>query len=64
MAHPGGFPKKASVTAGRSPFLGRGNELTVLLESKSRISRKRTIILLNGAAGAIDLWQQSGGDLS
>ncbi|PSS30581.1 30S ribosomal protein like [Actinidia chinensis var. chinensis] len=39
-------------------------ELKVLLESKSWISQKQMIILLNQATDIINLWQQSGGDLS
>ncbi|XP_052195726.1 30S ribosomal protein 3, chloroplastic-like [Diospyros lotus] len=39
-------------------------ELKVLLESKPWISQKQMIILLNQATDIINLWQQSGGDLS
>ncbi|GMN57084.1 hypothetical protein TIFTF001_026197 [Ficus carica] len=39
-------------------------ELKVLLESKPWISQKQMIILLNQATDIINLWQQSGGNLS
>ncbi|XP_043718317.1 30S ribosomal protein 3, chloroplastic [Telopea speciosissima] len=39
-------------------------ELKSLLESKPWISQKRMIILLNQATDIINLWQQSGGNLS
>ncbi|XP_031392786.1 30S ribosomal protein 3, chloroplastic-like [Punica granatum] len=39
-------------------------ELKVLLETKPWISQKQMIILLNQATDIINLWQQSGGDLS
>ncbi|KAJ4974763.1 hypothetical protein NE237_007937 [Protea cynaroides] len=39
-------------------------ELKTLLESKPWISQKRMIILLNQATDIINLWQQSGGNLS
>ncbi|KAK4802084.1 hypothetical protein SAY86_000287 [Trapa natans] len=39
-------------------------ELKVLLESRPWISQKQMIILLNQATDIINLWQQSGGDLS
>ncbi|PSR87812.1 30S ribosomal protein like [Actinidia chinensis var. chinensis] len=39
-------------------------ELKVLLESKPWISQKQMIILLNQATDIVNLWQQSGGDLS
>ncbi|KAL2329488.1 hypothetical protein Fmac_017069 [Flemingia macrophylla] len=39
-------------------------ELKELLESKPWISQKQMIILLNQATDIINLWQQSGGNLS
>ncbi|CAK9176237.1 unnamed protein product [Ilex paraguariensis] len=39
-------------------------ELKVTLESKPWISQKKMIILLNQATDIINLWQQSGGNLS
>ncbi|KAF5184209.1 30S ribosomal protein 3 protein [Thalictrum thalictroides] len=39
-------------------------ELKMKLESKPWISQKRMIILLNQATDIINLWQQSGGNLS
>ncbi|KAI3971048.1 hypothetical protein MKX01_024695 [Papaver californicum] len=39
-------------------------ELKSMLESKPWISQKRMIILLNQATDIINLWQQSGGNLS
>ncbi|KAH7839780.1 hypothetical protein Vadar_008774 [Vaccinium darrowii] len=39
-------------------------ELKTTLESKPWISQKRMIILLNQATDIINLWQQSGGNLS
>uniref|UniRef100_A0A5B7BK20 Ribosomal protein PSRP-3/Ycf65 n=1 Tax=Davidia involucrata TaxID=16924 RepID=A0A5B7BK20_DAVIN len=39
-------------------------ELKVMLENKPWISQKQMIILLNQATDIINLWQQSGGDLS
>ncbi|CAM8930958.1 unnamed protein product [Rhodiola kirilowii] len=39
-------------------------ELKVLLESKPWISQKQMIIFLNQATDIINLWQQSGGNLS
>ncbi|KAH7533571.1 hypothetical protein FEM48_Zijuj04G0145500 [Ziziphus jujuba var. spinosa] len=39
-------------------------ELKVLLESKPWISQKEMIILLNQATDIINLWQQSGGNLT
>ncbi|KAG9157384.1 hypothetical protein Leryth_024881 [Lithospermum erythrorhizon] len=39
-------------------------ELKTTLESKPWISQKKMIILLNQATDIINLWQQSGGNLS
>ncbi|CDP00598.1 unnamed protein product [Coffea canephora] len=39
-------------------------ELRATLESKSWVSQKKMIILLNQATDIINLWQQSGGNLS
>ncbi|KVI05350.1 Ribosomal protein PSRP-3/Ycf65 [Cynara cardunculus var. scolymus] len=39
-------------------------ELKTTLESKSWISQKKMIILLNQATDIINLWQQSGGNLT
>lgn len=39
-------------------------ELKVLLESKPWISQKQMVVLLNQATDIINLWQQSGGNLS
>lgn len=39
-------------------------ELKATLESKPWISQKKMIILLNQATDIINLWQQSGGNLS
>lgn len=39
-------------------------ELKTTLESKQWISQKKMIILLNQATDIINLWQQSGGNLS
>lgn len=39
-------------------------ELKATLESKPGISQKKMIILLNQATDIINLWQQSGGNLS
>ncbi|KAL3525449.1 hypothetical protein ACH5RR_013821 [Cinchona calisaya] len=39
-------------------------ELKILLESKTWISQKQMVILLNQATDIINLWQQSGGDLA
>ncbi|EPS57676.1 hypothetical protein M569_17141, partial [Genlisea aurea] len=39
-------------------------ELKTVLENKPWISQKKMIILLNQATDIINLWQQSGGNLS
>lgn len=39
-------------------------ELKVLLESKPWISQKLMVVMLNQATDIINLWQQSGGNLS
>ncbi|KAI5684272.1 hypothetical protein M9H77_05500 [Catharanthus roseus] len=39
-------------------------ELKVMLEKKPWISQKQMVILLNQATDIINLWQQSGGDLT
>ncbi|KAL7118580.1 hypothetical protein ACP275_02G011800 [Erythranthe tilingii] len=46
------------------PRIDAWEELKFLLESKSWISNKQVVLLLNQATDIINLWQKSGGDFA